>query len=180
MCPPCSTLTGSLLQYVHLLRPLLEEVMCDFTCRRVASAAERSHVYVREKNLKRGERRRAHLRRPRIWSSAIFFLTLAHIRTSTTRCTVPTLLPRTVPTSFSIPIRAHLAITSPPPHRNQFRLLLHTVMACWPREMESFQVLCYNLPPSRLPSISPSPSLVAAPSLLLNISSTRLVYQQGS
>lgn len=25
--------------------------MCDFTCRRVASAAERSHVYVREKKL---------------------------------------------------------------------------------------------------------------------------------
>lgn len=84
-------------------------------------------------------------------------------------CTHPP--PRTVPTSFSIPIRAHLAITSPPPHRNQFRLLLHTVMACWPREMESFQVPCYNLPPSLLSSISPSLSLVAAPSLLLNISS---------
>lgn len=72
------------------------------------------------------------------------------------------------PPSFSIPIRAHLAITSsaPPPQRNQFRLLLHTVMACWPREMESFQVLGYNLPPC----LPPHPSLppLAAPQHFLN------------
>lgn len=40
---------------------------------------------------------------------------------------------------------------SPPPQRNQFRLLLHTVMACWPREMEFFQVLGYNLSTPPLP-----------------------------
>lgn len=81
--------------------------------------------------------------------AVIHWFTVAKIQpTVSVLYTYLTLLPSL--THSSIPIRAHLGITSPapPPQRNQFRLLLHTVMACWPREMESLQVLSCNLLPS--------------------------------
>lgn len=148
--------------------------MCDFTHSSAASTAELSHVY--------GETCREGGSNPLIYSTSdpvchLSFL-FSHTSLSQTHkhtyLSAPYLLPPRFPhhhppPPLSIPIRAHLAITSPapPPQRNQFRLLLHTVMACWPREMESFQVLGYNLPPLSLPP-SPSRCPLAASQHFLN------------
>lgn len=134
--------------------------MCDFTHSSVASQPS-TLMY-----MERLEEREVVIRSfivPQIQSaitlSLSYSLILSLSKNTNTQTHIPqcTVSPPPQPPPLSIPIRAHLAITSPapPPHRNQFRLLLHTVMACWPREMESFQVLGYNLPPSLLPRRCP-------------------------
>lgn len=146
-----------MLRYVHVLRLVVWEVsvgrrMCDFTRSSAASTAEHSHVY--GKDLKRGEAVIRSFTVPQIRSAISLSDSPSNTHTSVYRISsLPPPHTDSTHPPLSIPIRAHLAITSlaPPPQRNQFRLLLHTVMACWPREMESFQVLGYNLPPPPLP-----------------------------
>lgn len=130
--------------------------MCDFTHSSVTSTAEHSHVY--------GKGRREGGSNPLIYSTSDPVCHLAGSRFLSqthkhTYLSVPYLLP---------PPRTHLHpllhphsgsschhLSSSATQRNQFRPLLHTVMACWPREMESFQVLGLRLPSLLTPPLPP-------------------------
>lgn len=143
--------------------------MCDFTRSSVASTAEHSHVY-----MEKLEEREAVMRSftvPQIWSavSLSYFLCLRHTNTHNSMyCISSPHSPHPSPSPFG------LILPSPLRHPTE------TNSGCcstpsWHVGQGRWSPFRFSAPTS-LPSSS---SPVAAPSLLLNISSTRLVYQQG-
>lgn len=110
-------------------------------------------------------------RNPLIFPSSDLGGHLSFPRTSSSLKKKKKTLPRISdrPSPYSDSSRHHFARSPSPVQRKQFRLLPHTVMACWPRQMESFQVLGSNLPPSLPPPLPPLP---------LHVSSSRLVQQR--
>lgn len=84
--------------------------------------------------------------------SLLFIHTLSDTHTSVYRISFPHGPPLFIPSPFGLILPSPLQLCHP---RETNSDLLQTVMACWPREMESFQVLGYSLPPSLLPCCCP-------------------------
>lgn len=157
------------------IAPIGGQRMCDFTHSSVASTAEHSHVY--------GKTWREGSSNPLIYSTSD---TVCHL--SLSRSLSHSLLHPLKHTYLSVPylLPPHASPSSFHPHSGSSCHHLSSsttpekpIQACskpsWHVGQGRWSPFRFSATTSLLPS-----SPVAAPSLLLNISSTRLMYQQGS